>query len=83
VSDLDDALLRPGRCFANVRFRALEGVEIERLLLPLCGADSSLIAPVLAAALPSGTRSATVASIYRAESELRTAARDGGPHGSV
>jgi hypothetical protein len=83
VSDLDDALLRPGRCFANVRFRALERVEVERLLLPLCSADSSLIARVLAAALPNGTRSATVASIYRAESELRSTAQQGGSHGSI
>lgn len=31
VGDIDDVLLRPGRCFANVRFRALERAEVERL----------------------------------------------------
>ncbi len=66
VSDIDDALLRPGRCFANVRFRALERPEVERLLACLCGSDAAQIGSVLAAALPADTRSATLASIYRA-----------------
>jgi hypothetical protein len=34
VSDIDDALLRPGRCFASLRFRALSRSEAERLLRP-------------------------------------------------
>jgi len=66
VSDIDDALLRPGRCFANVRLRALERPEAERLLACLCGTDAALAGRVLAAALPPATRSVTLASIYSA-----------------
>jgi hypothetical protein len=65
VGDIDDALLRPGRCFANLHFRALYRPEVERLLARLCGPDTAHIAQVLAAALPPETRSATLASIYR------------------
>jgi hypothetical protein len=66
VSDIDDALLRPGRCFANLHFRALNRPEVERLLASLCGSDAAQFAHVLAVALPPETRSATLASIYRA-----------------
>jgi hypothetical protein len=66
VTDIDDALLRPGRCFASLRFRALERAEVERLLARLCGPDSSVFARALAVALPREARSATVASVYRA-----------------
>lgn len=66
VSDIDDALLRPGRCFANVRFRALERAEVERLLASLCGSDAAQFGRVLASALPPEARAATLASIYSA-----------------
>jgi len=66
VSDIDDALLRPGRCFANVRLRALERPEVEQLLACVYGSDAAQIGSVLAAALPAEVRSATLASIYRA-----------------
>jgi ATPase family associated with various cellular activities (AAA) len=66
VSDIDDALLRPGRCFANVRLRALERPEAERLLACLCGSDAAQFSRVLAAALPAEARAVTLASIYSA-----------------
>jgi hypothetical protein len=72
VSDIDDALLRPGRCFANLHFRALDRAEIERLLACLCGSNTAQIAQVLAAALPPETRSATLASVYRSFDGMRT-----------
>ncbi len=78
VTDIDDALLRPGRCFASLRFRALERTEAERLLARLCGAESALFAQALAAALPRDTRSATLASIYRAADTVRAAAASAG-----
>ena len=66
VSDLDDALLRPGRCFANVRFRALERPEAERLIACLCASDAAQFGRVVAAALPAEARTVTLASIYSA-----------------
>ena len=71
VADIDDALLRPGRCFANLHFPALERPQAERLVARLCGSDSLLAERVLKAAL-SGS-SATLASIYRAEAAERAA----------
>jgi ATP-dependent 26S proteasome regulatory subunit len=38
VGDIDDALVRPGCCFATVRTRALERSEAESLLIRLSGA---------------------------------------------
>ena len=66
VSDIDDALLRPGRCFADIRFRALSPPEVARLLVRVCGSDEARVGRVLAAALPPDAKSATLASIYRA-----------------
>jgi hypothetical protein len=80
VGDIDDALLRPGRCFANLRFRALDRAEVQRLLGRLCGsesADLALAARILAAALPGVATSATLAAIYRAEGNVRATAQAG------
>ncbi|MGH8226905.1 MAG: AAA family ATPase [Steroidobacteraceae bacterium] len=65
VGDIDDALLRPGRCFANLRMRALERTEAARLLSRICGDDEALSARSLADALPPGTRAATLATLFR------------------
>lgn len=40
VGDLDDALIRPGRCFARVHTRELVPAEAERLLARLAGAGA-------------------------------------------
>jgi len=55
VGDIDEALVRPGRCFATVRTRALERSEAESLLTRLGGART----------LPAGVRSITLAALYR------------------
>ena len=61
VRDLDDALVRPGRCFAHVLTRALNGVETEQLLAALTGAAPPHVV----------SESATLAEIYRAASHGR------------
>ncbi|MGH8148413.1 MAG: hypothetical protein ACRETB_00340 [Steroidobacteraceae bacterium] len=71
VGDIDDALLRPGRCFANLRVRALERAEAARLLARLCGRDPALLERTLVDAFPPGARSATLATLYRAEAARR------------
>jgi ATP-dependent 26S proteasome regulatory subunit len=55
VGDIDEALVRPGRCFATVRTRAMEKIEVEALLRRI-GRECSL---------PIGIRSMTLASFYR------------------
>jgi hypothetical protein len=63
VSDLDDALLRPGRCFAHVRTRALYAAEAAALAAKLKRIDGSQLVDAL---IPSSTGSTTVAELYRA-----------------
>src|SRR5262249_52720858 len=41
IGDLDDALVRPGRCFARVYLRELDTQEGERLLARLCADDAA------------------------------------------
>lgn len=63
VSDLDDALLRPGRCFAHVRTRALSASEAAAL----AGKLARTQAPHSAAPYPTiRSGSMTVAELYRA-----------------
>jgi hypothetical protein len=83
VTDIDDALLRPGRCFASLRFRALERAEVERLLARLCAANSARFARALALALPREARSATLASIYRAADTARAGGTETGAGAAI
>ena len=66
VGDLDDALLRPGRCFAALHIRSLTSAEAARLISKLCHGDPARERAALQAALPAGTKSCSVASVYRA-----------------
>ena len=66
VGDLDEALLRPGRCFAAIRTRSLTGVEGAKLIARLCGGDVEREKAAVAAAFSQGAKSASVATIYRA-----------------
>ena len=66
VGDLDEALLRPGRCFAAVHTRSLTAPEGVKLISRLCGGDAEREKGALAAAFPAGAKSASVATIYRA-----------------
>jgi hypothetical protein len=65
VNDLDDALLRPGRCFASVRTRTLNPQEAELLVARLLS-DDERRDTALAAAFQGGVKSASVAEVYRA-----------------
>lgn len=64
VSDLDDALLRPGRCFANVRTRGLNRTEAAKLVARLIPAQE--MQDAVLTELFADTSGASVASIYRA-----------------
>jgi hypothetical protein len=66
IGDLDDALVRAGRCFALVRTRALTADQVERLIARICGDNAELRALARSRALPEGVRTASVADVYRA-----------------
>jgi hypothetical protein len=63
VHDIDDALLRPGRCFGNVRTRALSRPEAMSILKRFHGGE--LDDASIREALPDGVTSVTLAEIYR------------------
>jgi hypothetical protein len=66
VHDIDPALLRPGRCFATFRTRSLTREEGAKLVERLCGGDASRAQAALGTAFPEGSKSSSVAAIYRA-----------------
>lgn len=65
VTDVDEALLRPGRCFASVRTRLLGRDEAAQLLRRIV-AEPARQALLLTTLFPAGVRSVSVADIYRA-----------------
>jgi hypothetical protein len=66
IGDIDDALLRPGRCFASVRARTLTLDEAQRLVAKMYPQDESRCEQVLGHVFADGSRSASLAMIYRA-----------------
>lgn len=64
VSDIDEALLRPGRCFARVRTRGLTHAETAALLARLAK-DEAHRQDVLAKATPTASSCASLATVYR------------------
>lgn len=65
VGDLDDALLRPGRCFAHVHTRTLEKDEANRLVQKLTQGQPLKGEAALLELRDGRTRSATLAEVYR------------------
>ena len=61
IGDIDEALVRPGRCFATVRTRALERCEAASLLARIAKQSE----PASAVTLAADMRSITLAALYR------------------
>ena len=59
------ALVRPGRCFATLRTRALERYEAASLLARIAAARAERHEPASAVALAADVRSITLAALYR------------------
>ena len=76
VGSIDEALLRPGRCFAHVLIRPLEVNEARRLTHKLCGGDLNLERRVLERCLAGGARNVTLAVLHRAVAQESAAARE-------
>jgi hypothetical protein len=71
IRDMDEALLRPGRCFAVVRARPLNADEIGKLVARLCDGTSDASAAVLERLGAAKGAAVSVAEIYRACAEIR------------
>jgi hypothetical protein len=65
VGDLDDALIRPGRCFARVNVRNLTASEAQALAHELASGDTEKLARAAALATDDG-RKRSVAEVYQA-----------------
>jgi hypothetical protein len=82
IGDIDEALVRPGRCFAVLRTRSLEHGEAQSLVTKLCGGNAMLCAAVVAA-LPSDGRAVSLASVFRAvDAQSKPAQACGGISGN-
>ena len=66
IRDVDEALLRPGRCFGVLRTKLLTGEEIWRLVARLCAGDQGRQGTARARLSEGGARAVSVAQIYRA-----------------
>ncbi len=66
VGDLDDALVRPGRCFAHVLLRDLTVEESERLVKALCDGDDDKVVRATAQLGSLVRRGYSLADIYQA-----------------
>ena len=63
LGDLDDALIRPGRCFARLHIRALKPVEAAALAAEIAGGDVEKLGR--AALALDGSRSRSLAEVYQ------------------
>jgi ATPase family associated with various cellular activities (AAA) len=66
IGDIDEALVRPGRCFQVLRTRALMATEAERLLNEIPIPDGFEKGAVLAHLFDNGVSAVTLAEFYRA-----------------
>lgn len=66
ITDLDPALIRPGRCFAVKQIRSLTPEEAQALARRICGDDTDLITRAFAMLEAMGGKSRSVAQVYRA-----------------
>jgi ATPase family protein associated with various cellular activities (AAA) len=66
INDIDDALLRPGRCFAVKTLRSLTSGEASRLAERICGDDTPRADRAKVAMLAAGSKNYSVAQVYRA-----------------
>ena len=66
LGDLDDALIRPGRCFARVFVRALTSAEAQALAEELAAGDASKLSRAAAALAVEPGSKRSLAEVYRA-----------------
>lgn len=75
IGDLDDALIRPGRCFARLVVREHSKIEAGKLLERLCEGDSQMASQILEGMAVSNSKGHTLAEIYRAFGQVKQMAQ--------
>lgn len=65
IGDLDDALVRPGRCFAHAIVRELLPPETERLVAKLCASEPQRREAALARLREKSSKSVSLAAVYQ------------------
>jgi ATPase family associated with various cellular activities (AAA) len=73
IGDLDDALIRPGRCFAHVIVRELAPVEMERLVVKLCASEPQRREAALARLREKASKSVSLAAVYQSTQSQESA----------
>jgi hypothetical protein len=68
IGSIDEALLRPGRCFATIQMRPLSRPETDAVLRRLLCADPDAVNRANQTLFAAGRNSSSLASIYRAAS---------------
>jgi hypothetical protein len=71
IGSLDEALLRPGRCFATIQMRQLSPLDAEAVLRRLLPDDTDAVSKAHQSLFAAGRKHSSLAAIYRA-AELRT-----------
>ena len=66
VGDLDDALIRPGRCFARIHVRTLTSAETHALADEIAAGDTEKLTRASVTLASEGGRKHSLAEIYRA-----------------
>jgi hypothetical protein len=66
IGDIDDALIRPGRCFSVVRTRGLSRDEAIRFVASLGADRANDASAIVERAFAGGSKSVTLAELYRA-----------------
>lgn len=66
VGDLDDALIRPGRCFAHVHTRNLSATEARELMREIAGGDAGKRTRAARALAIAGDQQTSLAQVYQA-----------------
>ena len=75
VGDLDDALVRPGRCFARVTTRRLSSREAQTMAVALArnAEEQEPLRRIVSEAIEQGNGSLSLAEIFKLVRDLRTA----------
>lgn len=71
IGDIDEALIRPGRCFAVVRTRGLSREETTRFLAALGGDLPNDTAPIVERAFSGGSKSVTTGGAVSRDQDPR------------
>ena len=75
IGSIDDALLRPGRCFATIEMRPLARTETDAVLSRLLHGNTDAVALARESLFAAGRSSNSLAAIYRAANADKGAGR--------